>query len=297
MVEIPRHLYPFDGRFFDRGQGLRMHYLDEGTGEPVVMVHGNPTWSFYFRNLVTDLRKDHRVIAPDHLGMGLSDRPGDDRYRYTLASRVDDLEALLEHAGVRGNITLIVHDWGGMIGMAYATRYPDRIRKIVLLNTAAFPLPPSKAFPWPLRLARDLGLGASLVQHHNAFARVAARVCVTRAPLSAEVRAAYLAPYEQPGTSLATLRFVQDIPLGPRDPAFALLQETSSRLGLLADRPILIGWGGRDFVFDQQFLAVWRAIYPAAQVDYYPDSGHYILEDEAATLGPRIGRFVRGEDA
>ena len=227
--------------------------------------------------------------------MGLSDRPGDDRYRYTLASRVDDLEALLDHAGAREKITLIVHDWGGMIGMAYAARYPDRIKKIVLLNTAAFPLPPSKAFPWPLRIARDLGVGSRLVEHHNAFARVAARVCVTRAPLSDEVRRAYLAPYEQPGTSLATLRFVQDIPLGPRDPAFALLQETSSRLGLLADRPILIGWGGRDFVFDQQFLAVWRAIYPAAQVDYYPDSGHYILEDEAATLGPRICHFVRQE--
>jgi len=159
---IPRELYPFEGRYFDRGAGVRMHYLDEGEGPPVVMVHGNPTWSFYYRQLVLALRDGHRCIVPDHVGMGLSDKPGDDRYAYTLAQRVDDLEALLEHLGVDRDVTLVVHDWGGMIGMAWAARHPERVARLVILNTAAFPLPSDKPtyrdFDYsPLRRADCLG--------------------------------------------------------------------------------------------------------------------------------------------
>src|SRR5205823_3246531 len=111
---------------------------------PVVMLHGNPTWSFYYRNLVLSLRDSYRTIVPDHIGCGLSDKPDDSRYRYTLESRVTDLEALLEHLGVTCDITLVVHDWGGMIGLAYAVRHPERIRRLVILNTGAFHLPRTK---------------------------------------------------------------------------------------------------------------------------------------------------------
>ncbi len=116
-------LYPFRGHFLDL-QGIRLHYLDEGRGEPVVMVHGNPTWSFYYRELVKALRDDYRVVVPDHVGCGLSDKPDDDRYDYTLDRRVADLEALLDHLGLTSDLTLVLHDWGGMIGMAYASRHP-----------------------------------------------------------------------------------------------------------------------------------------------------------------------------
>jgi haloalkane dehalogenase len=170
---ISAQLYPFEGRFFDRGDGVRMHYLDEGQGPAALMLHGNPTWSFYYRNLVLDLRRDRRAIAPDHVGCGLSDRPDDARYGYRLADRVADVERLVDHLDLREPFDLIVHDWGGMIGMAYATRHPERIRRIVLLNTGAFPLPASKPFPWPIALAKDTRWGAWLVERHNAFARVA----------------------------------------------------------------------------------------------------------------------------
>ena len=116
--EVPDHLYPFESNYFDVGAGIAMHYVDEGEGHPVVMVHGNPTWSFYYRRLITALSKNHRVIVPDHIGCGFSDKPGDDLYQYTLKSRVDDLENLLDSLGVSENITLVLHDWGGMIGMA-----------------------------------------------------------------------------------------------------------------------------------------------------------------------------------
>ena len=133
--------YNFAGNYLNIG-GNRLHYLDEGPrrGEPVVMLHGNPTWSFFFRTLVTELRDRYRVIVPDHIGMGLSDKPDDTRYDYTLASRVADLTTLLDHLEVTRDLTLVVHDWGGMIGLVYATRHPERIRRLAILNTAAFHL-------------------------------------------------------------------------------------------------------------------------------------------------------------
>ncbi len=138
-----RRVHP--GHDLDLG-GLRYHYLDEGQGEPVVMVHGNPSWSFYYRHLVEALRDNHRCIVPDHIGCGLSDKPDDARYEYTLSRRAADLEALLDHLGIEGPLTLVMHDWGGMIGMTYATRHPERIARLVVLNTAAFHLPASVSF-------------------------------------------------------------------------------------------------------------------------------------------------------
>src|SRR5262245_889776 len=165
---VEPELYPFAGRFLDVG-GLRLHYLDEGRGDPVVMLHGNPTWSFYFRSLVKLLRGDHRCIVPDHVGCGLSDKPTTAQYDFSLNRRVDDLERLLNHAGATANLTLVLHDWGGMIGMAYAVRHPERIKRLVVLNTAAFHLPKSKSFPWALWLGRNTRLGAWLILRWNAF--------------------------------------------------------------------------------------------------------------------------------
>ena len=131
QINIAKELYPFEGNYLKLGEH-QYHYLDEGEGHPVVMVHGNPSWSFYYRNLAQVLRTTHRVIVPDHIGMGLSDKPSDDAYGYHLEQRVDDLDALLTHLEIDSKITLVVHDWGGMIGMAYATRYPDRISRLVI---------------------------------------------------------------------------------------------------------------------------------------------------------------------
>lgn len=139
-------LYPFEAHYLNLN-GLRYHYLDEGAGDPVVMVHGNPTWSYYYRNAVVALSDYYRTIVPDHIGCGYSDKPDDSRYRYTLRQRVDDLESLLDHLALKENVTLVLHDWGGMIGMAYAIRHPERIKRLVLFNTAAFHLPKEKKTP------------------------------------------------------------------------------------------------------------------------------------------------------
>ncbi len=287
-------LYPWTGRFFDRG-AARMHYLDVGvpSGEPVLMVHGNPTWSFHFRELVRALETTHRCIVPDHVGMGLSDKPRADRYDYTLGTRVEDLTALMAKLEDTRKVHLVVHDWGGMIGFAWAAQRPERIASLTVMNTAAFPLPKTTAFPPALRLTRT-PLGALLVRGGNAFAETAARVCVSKRPLPADVRRAYVAPYGSWADRIATLRFVEDIPLAPADRAWSIVAETAARLPELEGVPMLIGWGMKDFVFDAHFLAEWERRFPRADVRRFPDAGHYVIEDEKDVLVPAIAAFVRG---
>ena len=270
-----------------------MHYLDEGPRDapPVLMLHGNPTWSFYYRNLVRALRGKYRCIVPDHLGCGLSDKPGDDRYDYRLKSRVNDLDALLQHLGLKAPITFVVHDWGGMIGFAWAVDQPDRVAKMVVLNTAAFPMPASKKMPPALSLVRDSALGAFLVRRFNAFSGIAARVAFKK-PVSREVRQAYKLPYDTPANRIATLRFVQDIPLAPADPGYDILIKTAERLHLLQDKPCLIAWGERDFVFDAPFLDQWIRHFPRARVHRLSDCGHYVLEDGGPALIKTISEFI-----
>jgi haloalkane dehalogenase len=290
MRQVAQELYPFSGRFLDL-DGLRYHYLDEGQGEPVVAVHGNPTWSFYYRELVRALRADHRVVVPDHIGCGLSDKPGDDRYPYVLERRIADFGRLMDELRLEG-LTLVVHDWGGMIGLAWAAHHPERVRRLVILNTAAFHLPRSKSFPWQLWAVRDTPLGPLLVRGLNAFARGAARVACTRKPMPRPVRDAYCAPYDSWADRIATLRFVQDIPLAPSDRGYGIVSDTASRLDVFRDRPVLICWGERDFVFDNHFLEEWRRIYPQAEVHAFADCGHYILEDAAEEIIPLLRGFL-----
>jgi haloalkane dehalogenase len=290
MKPIAQHLYPFEGRRIDLG-GYRMHYLDEGDGPPVVMVHGNPTWSFYFRNLVLALRDHHRCIVPDHIGCGLSDVPDESDYSYRLDQRVADLGTVLEGLAL-DSLDLVVHDWGGMIGLTWATRHPELVRRIVVLNTGAFHLPPAKKVPWQLRLVRNSGLGVFLVRRFNAFARGAAYLATTRSRLSPEVRDAYCAPYDSWHNRLATARFVQDIPLAPDDPGYQTVTDTESRLQVFADHKVLICWGEKDFVFDRHFRETFEGIWPQAEVHRFEDAGHYVLEDAAEEVIPLVQEFL-----
>ena len=160
--------YPFESRFA-KIANFNYHYVDEGVGEPVLMVHGNPSWSYYYRNLIHQLKANYRTIAVDHLGCGLSDKPAADEYSFSLKQRVDDLVAFVESMAFETPFTLVLHDWGGMIGMALATRMPEKIKNIVLLNTGAFRNPKDMKLPWQLALVRNTPLGAFLVQGFNAF--------------------------------------------------------------------------------------------------------------------------------
>jgi len=289
---VTDNLYPFEKKFLDL-DGLQYHYLDEGHGEPVVMLHGNPSWSFYYRDLARALRGNYRVIVPDHIGCGLSDKPSAADYPYTLERRVDDLEALLDNLEVRAGITLVVHDWGGMIGMAYASRHPERIARLVILNTAAFHLPEGKKFPLALKICRDTALGEFLVLKLNLFALLAARVGCKRNPMPEALRGAYCAPYNSSGNRIATLKFVQDIPLEAGDPGYELISEVEEGLGRFGNVPMTICWGLKDFVFDHHFLSEWKRRFPHAEVHPFADCGHYILEDAKDEVIPIIEQFLQ----
>ncbi len=284
-------LYPFRSRFLDR-DGLAYHYLDEGRGEPLLMVHGNPTWSFYYRNLVAGLANRFRCVVPDHIGCGLSAKPPADRYGYRLSDRVDDLTRLCTHLGLERNATLIVHDWGGMIGLAWALADPGRIGRLVILNTSGFLPPAGKPVPWQLRLIRNVpAFAVPAVLGGNLFARGALWMAPAR-PLAPAVRQGLIAPYDRPAHRLATLRFVQDIPLKPSDPSYALVRQVDENLHRLAGIPMTILWGARDFVFDVDYFAEWRRRFPEAEARLLPHAGHYLLEDAPSTVLRHIQGFL-----
>lgn len=300
--------YPFTPQRLEVRPGIAMSYLDEGPrdGEVVVMLHGNPSWSYYWRHLVLGLRepaagdaaagKGYRCIVPDHVGMGMSDKPDDaadasPRYDYTLQSRVDDVATLLDHLGITGPVTLAVHDWGGMIGFGWALSHAAQVKRLVITNTAAFPLPTAKPMPWQLSLGRDSRIGGWAIRRFNLFARGAAWLGTERR-LQAAVRRAYTAPYDGWRDAISTLRFMQDIPLREGDAAWPLVAEAGRRLHEFADRPAFVGWGLRDFVFDRHFLAGFRDALPRAQVMAFEDAGHYVMEDRHETLVPAIRDFL-----
>ena len=224
--------------------------------------------------------------------MGFSDKPDDADYDYTLQSRVDDVDALLQHLGITGPVTLAVHDWGGMIGFGWAMSHAAQVKRLVVTNTAAFPLPQAKPKPWQIALGRDWKFGALIIRAFNAFSGGASYLGVER-KMPADVRRAYVSPYNNWKNRISTVRFMQDIPLGPQDKAWSLLEEAGRRLPEFADRPVFLGWGLKDFVFDKHFLAGFRAALPHAEVHAYDDAGHYVLEDKHELLVPLIRDFLQ----
>lgn len=283
--------FPFREHRLDL-DGLRYAYVDEGTGPPVLLVHGNPTWAFFYRELLHALpAAGYRALAPDHIGMGRSAKPPRSAYQHTLDRRIADLARFIDALGLTEPLTLVVHDWGGPIGLGWAVRHPQLVARLVLLNTAAFPLPAGRRLPLPLRAART-PLGALAVLHGNAFTRGATRLAV-RHRMPAEVRQHYLAPYAEPADRVAVLEFVRDIPLRPGDPAYDALARTAAGLAQFRDRPVLICWGMRDFVFDARILRTWIERYPHAEVHRFPDAGHYLLEDAGPQVSGLVVEFLR----
>ena len=278
-------LYPFQPKRFDTGRG-QMSYLDEGEGDvAVVMVHGNPTWSFYYRHLVLGLRDRIRCIAPDHLGCGLSDKPQD--FSYTLAEHIRNLRSLLDALQLK-RIHLIVHDWGGPIGLGAGLARPDQVGRVVILNTAAFA---DTVVPLRIRLCRVPGLGEWLVRGFNGFAWPATWMAVT-VPLSTDVKRGYLYPYNNWANRIATHRFVVDIPTGRGHVSDAALAEVEAKLGLLREKPVQILWGGQDFCFNQHYFSRWQKILPAARAEQFEGAGHYVLEDAPKQALERVSQFL-----
>ena len=281
-------LYPFQSRYHSLAGGVRMHYVDEGAGdEAVLMLHGNPTWSFFYRDVIKALEGRIRCVVPDHVGMGLSDKPQD--YRYTLEQRIADIGSLVKSLGLK-RVHLIVHDWGGAIGFGWARRNPEMVGRIVITNTAAFP---DTRIPLRIAVCRWPIAGPLIVRGLNGFAGAAVSMAVTQ-PLPRDVRAGFLAPYGSWADRVAVNAFVQDIPRYPSHLSHSEISAIHAALPQFRDRRILIAWGERDFCFTPHFLARWREIFPDAEEAIEPEAGHYLLEDAGPPLVKRIADFAVG---
>jgi pimeloyl-ACP methyl ester carboxylesterase len=291
-----RGQYPFASHWLDLPAG-RLHYLDasqgdaQGERETLLFVHGNPTWTFHWRNLIQALRPRYRCVAVDHLGCGLSDKP---QRLFSLEERIDDVATLVERLDLR-RITLVAQDWGGSIGLGAMLRRPERLERIVLFNTGAFPPP---YIPLRIRACRWPVVGQLGVQGGNLFSRAALRMTLARkSRLDPAIAAAYLAPYDSWANRRAVYGFVKDIPTSPRDATWQTLAGIERQLPTLADRPALLVWGMRDWCFRPDCLARFEAAWPAAEVHRLADVGHWVLEDAAEEAGRIVGQFLTSTTA
>lgn len=285
-----RELYPFESRFLKRANEPSMHYLDEGQGEPLLCLHGNPTWSFFYRDVVKAFREAHRCVVPDHIGCGFSAKPQD--YPYRLEQHIRNTEILVEDLGLR-EITLVVHDWGGAIGMGVAVRRPELVKRIVIFNTAAFP---SKRIPWRIDICRIPLFGALVIRGLNGFALPAVHMATTRrGGLPGPVRRGFLLPYRNWKSRVALHRFVRDIPMKPAHPSYPMIDDIGRKIHHLRALPMLICWAGRDFCFNDSFLAEWERRFPNATIQRFPHAGHYLLEDAGDETVQAMRRFFATE--
>lgn len=267
--------------------GGDLAYVDEGSGRPVLFVHGNPTWSFYWRNLISDLAPHRRVLAPDHLGCGRSSKPQD--WSYRLADHIANLERLVLELDLR-DITLGVHDWGGAIGLGVAGRHPERFSRLLIFNTGAFPAP---HIPARIAVCRVPGFGALAIRGFNGFAAAAVHMA-TEKGLAPEVAAGLVAPYADWRSRIATLRFVQDIPMKPSHPSWGTLQAVDAGLASLRHLPVHLFWGEKDWCFTPYFREQFQLRFPDAEVNRYEDAGHYVVEDAIDRIRPRVHALCVG---
>jgi pimeloyl-ACP methyl ester carboxylesterase len=286
LPRAARALYPWTGKIHTHASGLRQHYLDEGSGPPLLMVHGNPTWSFTYRELVKAFSATHRCVVPDHIGAGLSDKPLD--WPYQLEGHIDHLVALIEALDLH-DVTVLVHDWGGATGLGAATRVPDRISRVIVLNTAVEFLGDA---PLSIRVC-STSAGALLVRGLNAFIKGGLFMATNhRDAFRGGVAEGYLAPYPDWDSRIGQHRFIQDIPFKPDHPSYATLKGVRDGLEALRDRPKLLIWGEKDFVFTPAYRRAWEKRFPDTESHALDDAGHWVTEDARDTVISLVRSFL-----
>jgi pimeloyl-ACP methyl ester carboxylesterase len=281
--------FPFQPRYAQVAADVRLHYVEEGAGEPVLMLHGNPTWSYLYRRFIPPVAEaGFRAIAVDHMGFGRSDRPPGHR-RYTMRSHVDNLLAFIRELDLR-DLTLVMQDWGGPIGFGAAVEEPDRVARLVIMNTGVGVFPSGTPMPFhePFRtrgLGEMLGLGANLFVE----AMFGGMRPESATPLVAE---AYRAPFPDYYSRVPILAFARDFPIGHEHPTAAYMHEVAEKVPGLV-RPTLVVWGMQDRAFPPMLLEVWRNLYPHAEVLDLPEARHYLQEDEPEAITARLVEFLR----
>ena len=281
--------FPFTPHYFDIN-GFQMHFVDKGSGEPIVLVHGDPSWGYLYRNFIHALSRHHRCIVPDHMGMGKSGVP-QEPYPYRLQHHIANFENLLLHLDLR-DITLVLHDWGGPVGLGFAIRHPERIKRLVLMNTWAFAPWPGGPFPRLLEIIRS-ARGEKFVLEKNGYLEPALLGTTFHIEnLTQVVMDAYRAPFPTPESRLALLCWSRDIPVSEADPAYAEMKRIEHGLPQFLDTPTLLLWGMNDPVLSEPVLRTWQSIYPQAITYEIEDASHFLQEDAPARIVNWIEAFL-----
>jgi len=275
--------YPFKNNFFETSVG-KMHYVDEGKGEPIIFVHGNPSWSFEFRNLIKEFSKTNRCIAPDHIGFGLSDKPAN--WSYLPEEQAKNLDNFLESINLK-NITLVVGDWGGPIGLSYAINHPEKVKNIIITNTWLW----SAKYDWYYQLfSKFTGgpIGRFLIKKFNFFANnVFKSIYGDKTKLTPEIHKHFLMPLDNPKERKGTYVFPKQI-IG----SSKWLKSLWDKHDILGNMNILIAWGMKDIAFRKKELNKWIKSFPKAIVVRYTDAGHFVSEEKANELIDKIKKFL-----
>lgn len=280
--------WPFEPRFFEY-EGVRLHYVDEGRGEPVVLLHGNPTWGYLYRNFIAPLSKTNRCVAPDYMGFGKSDKPLDKPY--TLARHIENTTALLLHLDLR-DVTLVMQDWGGPIGLGFGTEHTARIKRLVILNTWAFRIPAGTQLAPLLEMFRQPHVGEALVQGLNLFVEGFLPAGIQHKERLNAIMPAYRAPFPDWNSRIGTLAFPRDIPVGddhPSTPAMGRIQDNLGKLNV----PTTIIWGMQDPAIPPPLIDVWTNVYPHAEVHRIETASHFLQEDEPEQIVSIIQDFLK----
>jgi haloalkane dehalogenase len=279
---LDRNEYPFAPHYFPTGAG-RMHYVDVGEGEPIVMVHGTPEWSFIYRRLIDCLSSRYRCIAPDHIGFGLSDKPVG--WSYLPKDHAENLEALIGGLALR-DITLVVHDYGGPIGLAYALKHPENVKRIVIMNSWMWSLQEDPAYDRTKVLSGSFG--RFLYQYLAFSPRVMIPLAMgDRGKLSRSVHRHYLQAFPTPESRYGTWVLAREL-LG----SSAWYDQLWRQRSHLQHLPALILWGMKDFAFGPKELERWREVLPNARVETYRDVGHFVQEELGTRLCEPVMSFM-----
>jgi haloalkane dehalogenase len=280
---IDRNEYPFASHHFQTLAG-KLHYVDEGQGEVVVMLHGNPTWSFLYRKLIKRLSPHYRCIAPDHTGFGLSDKPVD--WNYLPEEHAKNLEALIEHLGLK-NITLVVGDWGGPIGMQYAVKHPENVARFIVMNTWAWPV--NNDFHYVSFSALMGGpIGRLLIKRFNFFVTSFMRVAFgDKSKLGDHAHQHYKDALPTAASRKGCYVFPKQIIAST-----PWLEQLWDKIGVLKDKPTLFVWGMKDVAFREKELKRWQQVLPNSLTLRLNTVGHFVPEEAPEELGEAVLAFL-----
>ena len=294
-TQIPhavREIYPFESRWIDV-QGYRMHYLDEGerSGMPtVVLLHGNPTWSFLYREIIPRIRPSCRAVAPDYLGMGFSEKPANERL-YTLENHTRIITEFIERLGIR-NIILVVQDWGGPIGFGYAQTHPENVAGMLIMNTWAWPDPSDfhdSVLPW--RMLHAPFTGANFFLRQNVLVERGLYLSTLRNRhrlKGGPVLEGYRLPFPSPESRIAMLAFPRNIPRREGDMNWERMRQMEKELSRLAF-PCALLWGEKDIVFPPSNAFRFEKLIPDCSAPrMVPDGSHFIQEDAPEEIAEEI---------